>query len=96
MRECPTVAGSSIPLILHRVTVGACQERQECNYHKCHRCIYRGRPADWRPDGEQQGGPQIAPAVAAREVLRRPVEVPLPAAPSQKPRRRRATEPSPA
>lgn len=50
MRDCPTVEGPSVPLIIHRVTASSCATRQSCNYHKCHRCIYRGQAEDWEPD----------------------------------------------
>ena len=49
MRDCPTIDGSSIPLIIHRIAAGDCLARQSCNYHKCHRCIYRGQAANWEP-----------------------------------------------
>lgn len=50
MRLCPTVEGSPSPLITHRIGSGVCQARQGTNFHKCHRCIYRGKPADWESD----------------------------------------------
>ena len=28
--------------------------RQRTFFHKCHRCIYRGKAADWQPDESQQ------------------------------------------
>src|SRR5262249_37844101 len=58
MRVCPTVEGSATPLILHRIGVDECLRRQHCNYHKCHRCVYRGQTAHWTP-------PDHAPSVQA-------------------------------
>lgn len=49
MRVCPTVDGPAQPLISHRIGVETCASRQQCNYHKCHRCLYRGKPAAWEP-----------------------------------------------
>lgn len=75
MRQCPTVEGSEAPLITHRIASAACLTRQATNFHKCHRCIYRGQAADWRPadSGERGSGAdfviprpekQSSPAVA--------------------------------
>lgn len=50
MRLCPTVEGSATPLITHRIGADVCQARQSSNYHKCHRCIYRGKSASWEPE----------------------------------------------
>ena len=50
MRLCPTVDGSATPLITHRIGADVCQARQCANYHKCHRCIYRGKAASWEPE----------------------------------------------
>lgn len=47
MRQCPTLEGEMTPLITHRIGVGVCFQRQSANYHKCHRCVYRGQPADF-------------------------------------------------
>ncbi|MCA8974464.1 MAG: hypothetical protein KDC98_07065 [Planctomycetes bacterium] len=47
MRLCPTVEGSPSPLITHRIGSGDCQSRQGTHFHRCHKCIYRGKPADW-------------------------------------------------
>lgn len=54
MRLCPSVEGSASPLITHRIGADVCLSRQATNFHKCHRCIYRGQTADWQsPDDEQ-------------------------------------------
>ncbi|MBL8737083.1 MAG: hypothetical protein JNL12_11690 [Planctomycetes bacterium] len=50
MRLCPTVEGSAAPLITHRISTDVCQTRQCANFHKCHRCIYRGKAASWEPE----------------------------------------------
>ena len=47
MRLCPSVEGSGSPLITHRIGVDVCLARQDSNYHKCHRCVYRGQAATW-------------------------------------------------
>ena len=49
MRLCPSVEGSTSPLITHRIGVDVCFARQRTFFHKCHRCIYRGQAADWEP-----------------------------------------------
>lgn len=50
MRLCPSVEGSASPLITHRIGVDVCLARQRTFFHKCHRCIYRGKAASWEPD----------------------------------------------
>jgi hypothetical protein len=50
MRQCPTLSGDSRSLITHRIGVGTCARRQREFYHKCHRCQYRGQPADFVAD----------------------------------------------
>lgn len=52
MRLCPTVEGSPSPLITHRIAAGVCLARQRTNFHKCHKCVYRGKAADWVAEGE--------------------------------------------
>ena len=47
MRQCPTLPGDERPLIAHSIVNGVCMERQRDFYHKCHRCIFRGKPADF-------------------------------------------------
>jgi hypothetical protein len=49
MRLCPSVEGSGSPLITHRIGIEVCLARQDSNFHKCHRCIYRGQGASWEP-----------------------------------------------
>ena len=50
MRLCPTVDGSASPLITHRIGTEVCLARQSTFFHKCHRCQYRGKAADWEPE----------------------------------------------
>jgi len=50
MRLCPTVEGSPSPLITHRIGAAVCQARQRSHFHKCHKCVFRGKPADWQPE----------------------------------------------
>lgn len=49
-RACPTLPGATRPLIEHRIEVPQCLERQRTLYHKCHRCVYRGKPATFVAD----------------------------------------------
>ncbi len=46
-RSCPTLAASERALITHSIAVPLCQSRQREFYHKCHRCVFRGQPADY-------------------------------------------------
>ena len=50
MRNCPSVDGSATPLITHRIDSDVCMARQRTFFHKCHRCIYRGKSASWEPE----------------------------------------------
>ena len=50
MRLCPTVEGSPSPLITHRIAPGVCLARQRTNFHKCHKCVYRGKAVDWQAE----------------------------------------------
>lgn len=47
-RQCPSVGGEPGSLITHVISPSKCLERQRGFYHKCHRCDYRGKPADFR------------------------------------------------
>lgn len=85
MRDCPTVDGSSIPLIIHRIGVGDCLQRQSCNYHKCHRCIFRGKPASWVPSENVAAGERHVAATGERAVPSRTVDVPRPERRRRKP-----------
>ncbi len=65
-----------MPLIIHRITAQDCASRQECHYHKCHRCIYRGKAASWEPEGNQVQA--VGSLVAERAVPTKIVEIPRP------------------
>lgn len=75
MRDCPTVQASSIPLIIHRIAVDECMSRQTCNYHKCHRCVYRGKATNWEPEGGDLLPRVQAPRTGERAVPSKTVEV---------------------
>ena len=45
MRACPTLVEGRRPLIAHLVTIASCESRQKGLYHKCHKCVFRGKPA---------------------------------------------------
>jgi hypothetical protein len=45
LRQCPTLPAHGRQLIEHRIESAQCLERQRTQYHKCHRCVYRGKPA---------------------------------------------------
>ncbi len=69
MRFCPTVEGSSAPLITHQIGVDTCMARQRTFYHKCHRCQYRGKPAAFQLTQPVDGaaGRTAVEAEASRE-----------------------------
>lgn len=46
-RQCPTVVGKTTALITHMIEPQLCLKRQREYYHKCHRCAYRGKAADF-------------------------------------------------
>lgn len=62
-RVCPTLPGDQHALITHRIGVTMCQKRQREFYHRCHRCIYRGKAADFHYDPPPQmvGASAIVP-----------------------------------
>ena len=62
-RVCPTLPGDQHALITHRIEVPLCQRRQREFYHRCHRCIYRGKSADFHydPPPEMVGASAIVP-----------------------------------
>ena len=45
LRACPTLVGHVRPLIAQLIPLELCETRQRELYHKCHRCVFRGRPA---------------------------------------------------
>lgn len=48
LRRCPSPSGYALPLIIQAIRPELCLQRQREFYHKCHRCLYRGKPADFR------------------------------------------------
>ena len=69
MRQCPTLAGDDRPLIAHSIDNGLCMDRQRGFYHKCHRCVFNGKPADFVFEAPHQNGKAPAPAADAVVVL---------------------------
>lgn len=65
MRLCPTLAGDDRALIAHSICASECTKRQQEFYHKCHRCLFRGKAEDYVPE------PQVA---ASRNGTASPVE----------------------
>jgi hypothetical protein len=58
MRQCPTLAGDDRPLIAHSIEIALCTRRQREFYHKCHRCVFHGKAADYVvPGSEGAEGP---------------------------------------
>lgn len=78
MRDCPTVHSPSMPLIVHRISAQDCMSRQSCHYHKCHRCVFRGKAADWQPEGSVVASPNGPTHVGERAVPAKIVEIPRP------------------
>lgn len=67
MRLCPTVDSNATPLITHLIGADVCMSRQRGFYHKCHRCLYRGKAANWEPAADQ---PQASAARLVLEAVR--------------------------
>jgi len=81
MRLCPSVEGSASPLITHRIGAGVCLARQATNFHKCYRCQYRGKAADWAPDEPElaismQTAQDTNPSDVRKVVIPRPASSP--------------------
>jgi hypothetical protein len=84
MRTCPSAEGSASPLITHRIGVDVCLARQDAQFHKCHRCIYRGKAASWEPAESQL--PMLSMPIGTADVLEPKKPVVLPSAkPAAKP-----------
>ncbi len=71
MRLCPTVEGSPSPLIRHRIGAEACQAQQRTHFHKCHRCVYRGKAADWSHEHAEETESEVSNASANGAVAKR-------------------------
>jgi hypothetical protein len=84
MRLCPSVEGSASPLITHRIGVEVCMARQRTFFHKCHRCIYRGQPANWAPEHPPMAAVDLDAAspehsgVGAKPIVIDPAPAPAP------------------
>lgn len=79
-----------MPLIIHRISAGDCMSRQECHYHKCHRCIYRGKAASWEPEGsatEQGTGSRVAERAVPTKIVEIPRPEKSPSAPKTAPKK---------
>ena len=65
-RMCPTQAGDMRPLITHMVPRELCSKRQREFYHRCHRCLYRGKEMDFVAPEEtaQRNGTSFTSSVA--------------------------------
>ena len=62
-------------MITHSITSCQCVERQNDFYHKCHRCLFRGKPADFvLADGN--GGLRNGVVAPARRPAEPLVEIP--------------------
>ncbi len=79
MRDCPTVHSTSMPLIIHRISAQDCMSRQSCHYHKCHRCMFRGKAAEWQPEEPAVSSQNGTTRVGERAVPTKIVEIPRPA-----------------
>lgn len=77
MRLCPSVEGSA-PLITHRIGVDVCQARQGANFHKCHRCVYRGQSATWEPEKPLHAMVNVHAAEEPNQRDVKKVEIPRP------------------
>jgi hypothetical protein len=73
VRHCPTVAGDGAPLIVQTIGCDTCLKRQAEHYHKCHRCVYRGKAADYVPPSNGTRPLGEEPVVIPRAPIRPPV-----------------------
>ena len=61
-RQCPTPVGDARSLITHRIGVAECMRHQREFYHKCNRCQYRGKAADYSVEQPIEEAAQSASA----------------------------------
>lgn len=47
LRRCPSPTGYTLPLIIQAIRPEVCMQRQRDFYHKCHRCQFRGKSAEF-------------------------------------------------
>jgi hypothetical protein len=78
-------------LITHRIGVDVCFARQRTFFHKCHRCIYRGKAASWEPDEPMMAMINLAPEESAIVGVKE-VTLPLPSARKKAPAKGRAAK----
>ena len=60
-RMCPTRSDSRASLVVHKVTVVQCQDRQRGRYHKCYTCVFNNATIAKRP-GPAPARPILAAA----------------------------------
>lgn len=75
-RICPSVEGSTSPLITHRIGVDVCLAQQRTFFHKCHRCIYRGKAANWEPERAPQAALDLVTGEKASPAEVKQIELP--------------------
>ena len=82
MRQCPTLEGEGTPLITHMIVVDDCLSRQRGFYHKCHRCVYRGKPVGYEAPAEKLPAaiirlePEARNGTAETSTPSKPAEIP--------------------
>ncbi len=52
-RQCPSPLGFAGRLIVQMIEPATCLQRQRDFYHKCHRCLFRGKAADYALTSEE-------------------------------------------
>lgn len=50
--------------------------RQGSNFHKCHRCVYRGQPANWEPESPPLAMVTTRDAFEQRDIEVKTIEIP--------------------
>lgn len=62
LRNCPTRIDGADALFAHKVTQGACQDRQRNRYHKCYTCAFNNaRVALYGPPGAAPAASEPVP-----------------------------------
>ena len=54
-------------MITHRIVADVCMARQGTQFHKCHKCVFRGKAADWQPEATKEIVVELEPQVAAAD-----------------------------
>jgi len=73
-RMCPTRSDGRASLVVHKVTVVQCQDRQRGRYHKCYTCVFNNATTAKRP-ATSAARPLLEPATPPI------LDLPLPMAP---------------